>query len=353
MANQINDNEQNAYQKAGVDIAAGERAVELMQSAVADTYTPEVINGLGGFGAAYALGSNYQDPVLVSGSDGVGTKLLLAIAAQRHDTIGQDLVGMVANDILVQGAKPAFMLDYLAVDKMRPEIVAEIVTGIAKASKASGMALIGGESAELPGLYAKNHYDLAAFAVGVAERQQLLDPQTVSAGDVLIGLPSSGIHSNGYSLVRHVLGIQDNEDFQQLDSDMQEVLLTPTRLYATTVWPLIEAGLIKSAAHITGGGIVENLPRTLPTNVLAKIEWGSWPILPIFNTLQARGNLSLDDMLLTFNNGLGMILVVAADQVEVAMAQLTQHDQEAYVIGTVANCDNQEPQVKFTGDAPW
>jgi len=200
--------EQNAYQQAGVDIKAGEEAVELMKDAVADTYNAQVLDGLGGFGAAFALGNQYQNPVLVSGADGVGTKLLLAIAADKHDTIGQDLVAMVANDILAQGAKPAFMLDYLAVDKMRPAVVAEIVTGVAKAAKASGMALIGGESAELPGLYAPKHYDLAAFAVGVAEQDQLLNPKNVAVGDVLIGLPSSGIHSNGYSLVRHVLGIQ-------------------------------------------------------------------------------------------------------------------------------------------------
>ena len=186
--------EQNAYQQAGVDIKAGEEAVELMKDAVADTYNDQVLDGLGGFGAAFALGNRYQNPVLVSGADGVGTKLLLAIAADKHDTIGQDLVAMVANDILAQGAKPAFMLDYLAVDKMRPAVVAEIVTGVAKAAKASGMALIGGESAELPGLYAPKHYDLAAFAVGVAEQDQLLNPKNVAVGDVLIGLPSSGIH---------------------------------------------------------------------------------------------------------------------------------------------------------------
>lgn len=219
--------EQNAYQRAGVDIKAGEKAVALMKDAVADTYTPRVLDGIGGFGAAFSLGSSYQNPVLVSGADGVGTKLLLAIAADKHDTIGQDLVAMVANDILAQGAKPAFMLDYLAVDKMRPEVVAEIVTGVAKAAKASGMALIGGESAELPGLYAPNHYDLAAFAVGIAEQNQLLKPENAAVGDVLIGLPASGIHSNGYSLVRQVLGIETADDFKNLSADEQNVLMPP------------------------------------------------------------------------------------------------------------------------------
>lgn len=343
--------EKNAYQQAGVDIKAGEQAVELMKDAVADTYTPNVLDGIGGFGAAYALGSNYKNPVLVSGADGVGTKLLLAIAADKHHTIGQDLVAMVANDILAQGAKPAFILDYLAVDKMRPEVVAEIVTGIAKAAKASGMALIGGESAELPGLYAKNHYDLAAFAVGVAEREQLLDPNNVAVGDVLIGLPSSGIHSNGYSLVRQVLGITTSERFKDLPIAMQETLLTPTKLYAQSVWPLVEKGFVQSMAHITGGGLTENLPRAYAKTLSAKINWGSWPILPIFNELQAAGDLSLEDMLLTFNNGLGMVLVVKSEDTQKVISQLSQTSQAAYIIGEMVN--GQESGVVFEGDAPW
>lgn len=337
----------NAYQSAGVDIKAGEQAVELMQDAVASTYTPNVLSHLGGFGATYALGTDLKDPVLISGADGVGTKLLLAIAADKHDTIGQDLVGMVTNDILSQGAKPAFMLDYLAVDKMRPAVVAEIVTGIAAAAKASGVALIGGESAELPGLYAKKHYDLAAFAVGVAERDQLLNPDNVQEGDVLIGIPSSGIHSNGYSLVRQVFGIQSSEAFADLDPDLQKNLLTPTKLYAHSVWPLIEKHLVTTIAHITGGGLIENLPRALPSNLSAEISWGTWPILPIFNALQAAGDLSLEDMLLTFNNGLGMILVVPEKNVTAALKQV----DDAHVIGKVTS--KQSEPVIFKGEAPW
>ena len=343
--------EQNAYQQAGVDIKAGEKAVELMKDAVADTYTDNVLDGIGGFGAAFALGSDYKNPVLVSGADGVGTKLLLAIAANKHDTIGQDLVAMVANDILAQGAKPAFMLDYLAVDKMRPEVVATIVTGVAKAAKASGMALIGGESAELPGLYAPNHYDLAAFAVGIAERDQLLDPNRVKLGDVLIGLPSSGIHSNGYSLVRHVLGIKTDADFNHLATETQETLMTPTALYAKSVWPLVAQGMIKSMAHITGGGLTENLPRAYTTNLSAQVNWGSWPVLPIFNTLQAAGNLSVDDMLLTFNNGLGMVLVVKPEDSKQVIAQLSEVSQPAYLIGEMTA--RQDDSVVFQGVAPW
>ena len=343
--------EQNAYQQAGVDIKAGEKAVELMKDAVSDTYTDNVLDGLGGFGAAFALGSDYKNPVLVSGADGVGTKLLLAIAANKHDTIGQDLVAMVANDILAQGAKPAFMLDYLAVDKMRPEVVATIVTGIAKAAKASGMALIGGESAELPGLYAPNHYDLAAFAVGVTERDQLLAPKNVKSGDVLIGLPSSGIHSNGYSLVRHVLGIQTDTDFNHLAAETQETLMTPTTLYVKSVWPLVAQGIIQSMAHITGGGLIENLPRAYTSELSAQINWGSWPVLPIFNTLQKAGSLSVEDMLLTFNNGLGMVLIVKSEASKQVMSQLSQANQPAYLIGEMIA--RQESGVVFQGVAPW
>lgn len=343
--------EQNAYQQAGVDIKAGERAVELMKDAVADTYTPNVLDGIGGFGAAFALGQNYKNPVLVSGADGVGTKLLLAIAANQHQTIGQDLVAMVANDILAQGAKPAFMLDYLAVDKMRPEIVAEIVTGIAKAAKASGMALIGGESAELPGLYAPNHYDLAAFAVGIAEKTQLLKPNNASVGDVLIGLPSSGIHSNGYSLVRHVLGIQTADDFNALPDEQKTALMTPTALYAAAVWPLVSAGLVQSMAHITGGGITENLPRAFSSQLSAEIAWGSWPILSIFNTLQSAGQLSIEDMLLTFNNGLGMVLIIKPADKQRVLTMLSESGQSAFVIGQMTS--RQDNPVVWTGDAPW
>ncbi|GAP03267.1 phosphoribosylformylglycinamidine cyclo-ligase [Fructobacillus pseudoficulneus] len=345
---------QNAYEAAGVDIEAGNQAVELMSAAVQETYTPNVLSGLGGFGSVYALDAGLKEPVLISGTDGVGTKLLLAIAANRHNTIGQDLVGMVVNDILAQGAKPAFMLDYLAVDKMRPAVAAEIVTGIAKAAKEAQIALVGGESAELPGLYQPHHYDLAAFAVGVAEKSQLLKADDVQVGDVLIGLPSSGVHSNGYSLVRQVLGIHDDANaFNDLPDYLQEEVLAPTKLYTHALWPLIQKGLVHSAAHITGGGLVENLPRALPANVQAEIKWGTWPILPIFKKLQEAGQLSVDDMLLTFNNGLGMVLTVSADQADAILDLLAENDEPAYKIGEIVAAGPGDEAVTFTGDAPW
>lgn len=343
--------EQNAYAAAGVDIAAGDRAVDLMKESVAATYTPQVLGGIGGFGAAFALGNDYQEPVLISGTDGVGTKLLLAIAANKHDTIGQDLVAMVMNDILAQGAKPLFLLDYLAIAKMTPEKVATIVTGIAKATKTVGAALIGGESAELPGLYAPEHYDLAAFGVGIAEKADLLQATDAQVGDVLIGLPSSGVHSNGYTLVREVFGIKEDADFTKLPVALQDQLLAPTALYATAVLPLLADKLIVSMAHITGGGIVGNLPRALHDGVAAQLTWGSWPIAPLFDELQQRGHLTLADMLATFNIGLGMIMVVKAEQVDTIMQRLATAEQPAYVVGELI--PRTDAAVVWQGEQPW
>ncbi|MBJ7688109.1 phosphoribosylformylglycinamidine cyclo-ligase [Weissella confusa] len=342
---------QNAYANAGVDVAAGEQAVDLMGQAVSATYTPQVLGGIGGFGAAFALGKSYRDPVLISGTDGVGTKLLLAIAADKHDTIGQDLVAMVMNDILAQGAKPLFLLDYLAIAKMTPEKVATIVTGIAKATQAVGAALIGGESAELPGMYAPNHYDLAAFGVGVVERDEMLNPTDVAAGDVLIGLPSSGIHSNGYTLVREVFGIHQEADFLNLPTRLQDALLKPTVLYAPAVLPLLAQKLVVSMAHITGGGIVGNLPRAYNDHVTASLRWGSWPILPIFTEIQTRGELTATDMLETFNLGLGMILIVKPDQVDVAMTMLQDANHPAFIIGEMVPRKSQP--IIWQGARPW
>lgn len=305
--------EESAYAASGVSVEAGKASVEKMQTAVEATYNDQVLTPLGSFGSAFALGQGYQDPVLISGTDGVGTKLLLTIAAQKYDTIGQDLVAMVMNDVLAQGAKSLFMLDHLAVDKMRPEVVATLVQGVAKATKAIDAALIGGESAELPGMYADNHYDLAGFGVGVVEREQLLSAEKAQAGDVLIGLPSSGLHSNGYSLVRQVLGLETTADWQALPESLQATLLEPTRLYQPVVEPLLNQPGLHSMAHITGGGIIENLPRAFGPESTAVVEWDSWPILPIFDLLQNKANLTLNDMFLPFNNGLGMVLVVSPD----------------------------------------
>lgn len=343
--------EESAYAASGVSVEAGKASVEKMQTAVEATYNDQVLTPLGSFGSAFALGQGYQDPVLISGTDGVGTKLLLTIAAQKYDTIGQDLVAMVMNDVLAQGAKPLFMLDYLAVDKMRPEVVATLVQGVAKATKTIGAALIGGESAELPGMYADNHYDLAGFGVGVVEREQLLSAEKAQAGDVLIGLPSSGLHSNGYSLVRQVLGLESAADWQALSDSLQTTLLEPTRLYQPIVEPLLNQPGLHSMAHITGGGIIENLPRAFGPELTAVVEWDSWPILPIFDLLQNKANLTLNDMLLTFNNGLGMVLVVSPDTADDVLQHFSTQNQPAYLIGNLQ--PREAESIVWKGTAPW
>lgn len=343
--------EESAYAASGVSVEAGKASVEKMQTAVEATYNDQVLTPLGSFGSAFALGQGYQDPVLISGTDGVGTKLLLTIAAQKYDTIGQDLVAMVMNDVLAQGAKPLFMLDYLAVDKMRPEVVATLVQGVAKATKTIGAALIGGESAELPGMYADNHYDLAGFGVGVVEREQLLSAKKAQAGDVLIGLPSSGLHSNGYSLVRQVLGLETAADWQAVPESLQATLLEPTRLYQPIVEPLLNQPGLHSMAHITGGGIIENLPRAFGPELTAIVEWDSWPILPIFDLLQNKANLTLNDMLLTFNNGLGMVLVVSPDAADDVLQHFATQNQPAYLIGNLQS--REAESIVWKGTAPW
>ncbi|ANZ59175.1 phosphoribosylformylglycinamidine cyclo-ligase [Fructilactobacillus lindneri] len=345
----------DAYAKAGVDIHAGDEAVQKMRSVVEATYTPQVLAGLGGFGSVFELPVGYQHQVLVSGTDGVGTKLLLAIGADKHDTIGQDLVAMVMNDIIAEGAKPLFLQDYLAVDKMRPETAAEIISGIAQATKAVGASLIGGESAELPGLYAEKHYDLAAFGVGIAEKDEILDsPKNATAGDILLGLPSSGIHSNGYSLVRLVFGIKDSKDFKKLSDDLQSQLLTPTTLYYPLISKLLDNHQITGISNITGGGIVGNLPRAFSKNLQAKLTWGSWPVLDIFNLLQQTGDLSTKDMLKTFNNGLGMILIVKPGNLNAVMNHFKKINQSVYEIGKLQPKTNStDAEVIFEGESPW
>lgn len=347
--------EKDAYAKAGVDIHAGDEAVQKMRSAVEATYTPQVLTGLGGFGSVFEIPTGYKHPVLVSGTDGVGTKLLLAIGADKHDTIGQDLVAMVMNDIIAEGAKPLFLQDYMAVDKMRPEAVAETIGGIAKATKAVGASLIGGESAELPGLYAEKHYDLAAFGVGIAEKDEILDSQqNAEAGDILLGLPSSGIHSNGYSLVRSVFDIKEPADFQKLPKKLQEQLLTPTTLYYPVISNLLDEHRITGISNITGGGIVGNLPRAFSEQLQAKITWGSWPILDIFNSLQEKGQLSTEDMLSTFNNGLGMILIIKPDQLNYMLNYFKETNQAVYEIGKLQSKPNvNDAGVVFEGVSPW
>ncbi len=310
--------EQLTYKDSGVDIDAGNESVKLIKDCVRATYRPEVLGDIGGFGGLFAL-KNYDEPILVSGTDGVGTKLKIAFMLNRHDTIGQDAVAMCVNDILVQGAEPLFFLDYLAVGKLNPAQVAEIVRGVANACKQSGCALIGGETAEMSGFYADGEYDIAGFAVGVVERKSLITSARVKVGDVLIGLPSSGLHSNGFSLVRKIvfdrMKFTGDEKIDGLDKTLGEELLTPTKLYPATVLPLIKkfGDKIHGLVHVTGGGFYDNIPRALPEGFGATIDADSWRIPTIFKLLQTWGNVSRREMFRTFNCGIGMILIVDAD----------------------------------------
>lgn len=332
--------EKLTYKDAGVDIDAGNRSVELIKNSVRATYRPEVLGDLGGFGGLFALNSGkYKEPVLVSGTDGVGTKLKLAFMLDKHDTIGQDAVAMCVNDILVQGAEPLFFLDYLAVGKLLPEQVADVVTGVANACKESGCALIGGETAEMNGFYPEGEYDIAGFAVGVVEKSKLITSAKVKEGDVILGLPSSGVHSNGYSLVRRIVfdhkGFKGDEYMDELGKTIGEELLTPTRLYPKACLPLIEQFDIHGMVHITGGGFYENIPRALPKDLAVEIDTSKWEMPTIFRLLQQWGNVDWPEMYRTFNMGIGMILIVSAEEVEAVKAHLQAADETVYEIGKV------------------
>ncbi|MBR0103734.1 MAG: phosphoribosylformylglycinamidine cyclo-ligase [Selenomonadaceae bacterium] len=310
--------EQMTYKASGVDIDAGNESVRLIKDFVRATYRPEVLGDIGGFGGLFKL-KDYDEPILVAGTDGVGTKLKIAFMLDKHDTIGQDAVAMCVNDILVQGAEPLFFLDYLAVGKLNPAQVAEIVKGVAAACKAAGCALIGGETAEMSGFYPAGEYDIAGFAVGVVERKALITPTRVKLGDVLIGLPSSGLHSNGFSLVRKIvferMGFRGDEFISELGKTIGEELLTPTTLYPAQVLPIIReyGDRIHGLVHVTGGGFYDNIPRALPDGLGAVINADSWSVPKIFKLLQAWGNVSRREMFRTFNCGIGMILIVDAD----------------------------------------
>jgi phosphoribosylformylglycinamidine cyclo-ligase len=341
-----------AYKNAGVDIAAGNEAVERMKSHVKRTFRPEVMTDLGGFGALFGLNKNkYEEPVLVSGTDGVGTKLKIAFAMDKHDTIGIDAVAMCVNDIVVQGAEPLFFLDYLACDKVIPTKIEAIVAGIADGCQESGCALIGGETAEMPGMYAEGEYDIAGFTVGVVDKSKIVNGSTISAGDVVIGLAASGVHSNGFSLVRKTLledhGYSLHDTVPELNNEvLGEVLLTPTKLYVKPVLALLEQVNVKGMAHITGGGFIENIPRVLPEGVNVNVQYGTWPILPIFSLLQQKGNVSNRDMFTTFNMGIGLVIVVAENEVDKALEVLTNAGETPYVIGKVTEGNR---EVSFTG----
>ena len=333
--------ESASYKAAGVDITAGYRAVELMKKHVARTMIPGVLEGIGGFGGLFELDmTGIQRPVLVSGTDGVGTKLKLAFLMDKHDTVGIDCVAMCVNDIICCGAKPQFFLDYVAVGKNVPERVAQIVGGVAEGCVQAGCALVGGETAEMPGFYPEDEYDLAGFSVGVVDKSKILDKNTMQEGDVLIALPSSGVHSNGFSLVRKVFQVEKgglDRRYADLGQTLGETLLTPTRIYVKPVLALLEAGVrIHSVSHITGGGFYENIPRSLAEGMTARIERSAVRVLPIFEIIAREGGIPERDMFNTFNMGVGMCLTVAAEDVDLALDSLADAGENgAYALGEI------------------
>ncbi|HPE94956.1 MAG TPA: phosphoribosylformylglycinamidine cyclo-ligase [Bacillota bacterium] len=329
-----------SYKNAGVDITAGYNAVKLMRKHIARTNVDGVLSGIGNFGGLFAPDLNGMDePVLVSGTDGVGTKLRLAFIADRHDTVGVDCVAMCSNDIICCGAKPLFFLDYIALGKNIPEKVASIVSGVAEGCVQSGCALIGGETAEMPGFYPEDEYDLAGFCVGIADKSKILDNKTTRPGDVIIALPSSGVHSNGFSLVRKVFG-EDKDKLSryipELSATLLESLLTPTRIYVKPVLELLKKCSVRGISHITGGGFYENIPRSIPDGLTAVIDKKSLQILPIFNILAAEGKIPERDMFNTYNMGVGMTVTVPSEQADVAIDILTANGCDAYFCGTIA-----------------
>jgi len=327
------------YKDAGVDIDAGDLFVSKIKPYVKSTFRPEVLTDIGGFGGLFAL-KKYKDPVLVSGTDGVGTKLKIAFLTKKHDTVGIDLVAMCVNDIIVQGAEPLFFLDYFATGKLKPKEHATIIKGIAEGCRQSGCALIGGETAEMPSFYGNDEYDLAGFAVGVVEKKKIIDGSRIRPGDQLIGLASSGLHSNGYSLARKVLleeaGYSLRKIVPGLGRPLGEVLLAPTRIYAKTVLALMQEFDLRGMAHITGGGITENTPRMLPKGAQARIVKGTWDIHPIFSLIQEKAGVDDHEMYRDFNMGIGMIMAVPAKQADAVMKRAQKLGERAYLIGEIA-----------------
>jgi phosphoribosylformylglycinamidine cyclo-ligase len=315
-----------SYRDAGVDIDEGDALVEAIRPFAKRTLRPEVLAGIGGFGALCEIPKKYREPVLVSGTDGVGTKLKLAFALDRHDTVGIDLVAMSVNDVLVQGAEPLFFLDYFACGKLERKVAAEVVKGIARGCELAGCALIGGETAEMPGMYAEGEYDLAGFCVGVVEKARILDGRSIGPGDAILGLASSGPHSNGYSLIRRIL---------ERDAQPPFDLLEPTRIYVKPLLQLLERVPVKGLAHITGGGITGNVPRILPPGTQAVINKRSWPRPPVFEWLQRTGDVAEDEMFRVFNCGIGMVVVLDAAQAKAAADQLRQSGETVYEIGRI------------------
>lgn len=336
-----------SYKDAGVDIDAGNALVDRIKGVVKQTRRPEVMGGLGGFGALCALPQKYREPILVSGTDGVGTKLRLAMDLKRHDTIGIDLVAMCVNDLVVQGAEPLFFLDYYATGKLDVDTAASVITGIAEGCKLSGCALVGGETAEMPGMYHGEDYDVAGFCVGVVEKSEIIDGSKVQAGDALIALAASGPHSNGYSLIRKILAVSntDPETTELEGKSLADHLLAPTKIYVKSLLSLIEHVDVHTIAHLTGGGFWENIPRVLPENTQAQINESSWQWPAIFNWLQQTGNVSRHEMYRTFNCGVGMVIALPQTAVEQALELLNAAGEKAWQIGTIATQKENEQQV--------
>ena len=339
----MNNSFSESYKKAGVDVTAGYKSVELMKKHIARTMIPGALSGIGGFGGLFELDmTGISKPVLVSGTDGVGTKIKIAFILDKHDTVGIDCVAMCVNDIICCGAKPQFFLDYIACGKNIPEKIAEIVSGVAEGCVQAECALIGGETAEHPGLMPEEEYDLAGFSVGVVDKDKILQPDTQKAGDVLIAIKSSGVHSNGFSLVRRVFDVNEKKlamHFDDLGATLGETLLTPTRIYVKAVMSLLDAVKVKSISHITGGGFYENIPRSLPKNLAAKIERNAVQVLPIFDLIQRTGDIPERDMFNTFNMGVGMIVAVDKNDADKAIAAIKAAGEDAYVLGELVESE--------------
>ncbi len=338
-----------SYLKAGVDIAAGDDLVERIKPFAKKTLNPHVLAGIGGFGALFELGKNYQNPVLVSGTDGVGTKLKLAFLFNQHETIGQDLVAMSVNDILVQGAKPLFFLDYFACGHLNVEVAEKVIQGIAKACALAQCALIGGETAEMPGMYLENEYDLAGFAVGVAEKEHLITGESIKEGDIVLGLASSGAHSNGYSLIRRIIE-KSAPDFNSVfdqNKTLKEILLSPTRIYVPSVLSLLEKIKVKGMAHITGGGLLENIPRILNPHLCAHLHQKEWQRPKLFDWLEKEGEIEAEEMARTFNCGIGFVLIVDEKDVRLAKTHLENQGEAVFVVGNIQKRKESEAQTKI------
>ncbi len=340
------------YKSAGVDIEAGNKFVRLIKPLVRKTFRAEVITDIGGFGGLFALKiKKYKEPVLVSSTDGVGTKLKIAFMMGKHDTVGIDLVAMCVNDVVVQGAEPLFLLDYLATGQLSLEVSTQIIKGIARGCLQAGCALIGGETAEMPSFYQKGEYDLAGFVVGVVEKKKIIDGSAIRPGDQLIGLASSGLHSNGYSLARKVLfdvmRLKVDSQLPDLSRPVGEELLKPTKIYVKPLLDLLSKSPLHGLAHITGGGITENLPRIIPPGLQAVVKRGTWPVPPIFNIIKKGGHIEEEEMLRTFNNGLGMILVVPPQEVNFVMDSLKKWREKAFHIGEIVRARDHKKKISY------